>query len=181
MSTQPVDQHVVPEAIVAQTEWVEFRRSQIHGMGGYARKFIPKETYIIEYLGEKISKEESERRCNADNQYIFIYDDDSDLDGSVEWNLARWINHSCEANCETIDDEGEIWIAAVRDIQAGEELTFDYCYDLDDYKAHPCRCGSGKCVGYIVAEQYHDEVRRRLQAEQPGVGSLAGSSQARSM
>lgn len=141
-------------------------------MGGYARKFIPRETYVIEYVGEKIRKEESERRCDADNRYIFTYDDEFDLDGSVDWNLARWINHSCEANCETIDDEGEIWIAAVRDIQPGEELTFNYCYDLDDYKAHPCRCGSNRCVGYIVAEEYHDAVRRQLRA-----GESSGSTE----
>lgn len=164
MSIQSVDQNPVQDDVVAQTEWVEFRRSRIHGMGGYARRFIPKDTYVIEYVGEKISKAESENRCDADNRYIFTYDDKFDLDGSVEWNLARWINHSCEANCETIDDEGGIWIAAVRDIQPGEELTFNYCYDLEDYKAHPCRCGSNRCVGYIVAEKYHDQVRQQLRA-----------------
>ncbi len=172
MSSQSVDQNPVEDEVVARTEWVEFRRSRIHGMGGYARKFIPRETYVIEYVGEKIRKEESERRCDADNRYIFTYDDEFDLDGSVDWNLARWINHSCEANCETIDDEGEIWIAAVRDIQPGEELTFNYCYDLDDYKAHPCRCGSNRCVGYIVAEEYHDAVRRQLRA-----GESSGSTE----
>ena len=162
MSMQTVDQARVQDPVVAQTEWVEFRGSRIHGMGGYARKYIPKDTYVIEYLGEKISKEESERRCEADNRYIFTYDDEHDLDGSVDWNLARWINHSCDANCETIDDEGNIWIAALRDIQAGEELTFNYCYDLDDFRAHPCRCGSSKCVGYIVAEEHHDKVRAEM-------------------
>lgn len=172
MSSQSVDQNPVEDEVVARTEWVEFRRSRIHGMGGYARKFIPRETYVIEYVGEKICKEESERRCDADNRYIFTYDDEFDLDGSVEWNLARWINHSCEANCETIDDDGEIWIAAVRDIQPGEELTFNYCYDLEDYKAHPCRCGSSRCVGYIVAQEYHDTVRRQLRA-----GESSGSAE----
>jgi len=134
-------------------------------MGGYARKFIPRETYIIQYVGELISKEESERRCEEDNRYIFTYDDTHDLDGSVDWNLARWINHGCEANCETIDDEGRIWIAAVRDIQPGEELTFNYCYDLDDYRDHPCQCGSSNCVGYIVAEEHHAAVRGLLESE----------------
>jgi len=156
---ETVDKNVVTDEIVAQTEWVEFRKSKIHGMGGYARKCIPKETSVIEYVGEKIDKKEAERRCEEDNRYIFVFDDEFDLDGSVEWNLARWINHSCEANCETIDDEGDIWITAMRDIQPGEELSFNYCYDLEEYKAHPCRCGSKKCVGYIVAEEHHDEVR----------------------
>jgi SET domain-containing protein len=165
MSIKIVDQETVQEGVVAQTEWVEFRRSRIHGMGGYARKFIPKETYVIEYMGEKIDKKEAERRCEADNRYIFVYDDEYDLDGSVDWNLARWINHSCEANCETLDDEGKIWIMAMRDIEAGEELSFNYCYDLDEYQDHPCRCGSDNCVGYILAEEHHDEVRARLRAQ----------------
>ena len=165
-NTQPANPVLVANEIVGDTEWVEFRMSGIHGMGGYARKFIPKDTYIIEYVGEKIDKAESERRCEADNRYIFVYDEEHDLDGSVDWNLARWINHSCEANCETIDDEGHIWIAAVRDIQPGEELTFNYCYDLDDYRSHPCRCGSGRCVGYIVAEEHRDQLRRMLAGEQ---------------
>ncbi len=161
MNVQSVDSGGVADMVVARTEWVEFRQSRIHGMGGYARKLIPKDTYVIEYVGEKISKAESERRCEADNRYIFSYDDNHDLDGSVEWNVARWINHSCEANCEAIDDEGRIWIAALRDIQPGEELTFNYGYDLDCYENHPCRCGSTRCVGYIVAEEYHDRVRAR--------------------
>jgi len=152
-----------PDGIVATTEFVEFRRSEIHGMGGYAREFLPKATYVIEYVGEKIDKQEAQRRCDADNCYIFAVDEGDDLDGSVEWNLARWINHSCEANCETIDDDGHIWVVAVRDIQPGEELTYNYCYDLEDYRRHPCRCGSSRCVGYIVAEEFHPQVRRELQ------------------
>jgi SET domain-containing protein len=146
---------------VAETEWVTFRQSGIHGLGGYARRFVPKDTYVIEYVGELISKAESARRCEADNHFIFSHDETHDLDGSVEWNLARWVNHSCEPNCETIDDEGQIWIAALRDIQPGEELTFNYNYDLEDYKAHPCRCGSRWCVGYMVAEEYFGHIQRQ--------------------
>lgn len=165
MSKKTPDKKALKGSVVAQTEWVEFRQSRIHGMGGYARKFIPKETCIIEYLGEKIDKEEAARRCEEDNRYIFVFDDDHDLDGSVDWNLARWINHSCEANCETLDDEGAIWITAMRDIQPGEELSFNYCYDLDEYEDHPCRCGSSRCVGYIVAEEFHAKVRARHKAK----------------
>jgi SET domain-containing protein len=157
------------QQVVARTEWVEFRRSSIHGTGGYARKFIPKDTYVIEYVGEKITKKEAERRCDEDNCYIFTYDDKYDLDGNVNWNPARWINHSCDANCETIDDDGHIWIAAVRDIQAGEELSFNYCYDLDEYVDHPCQCGSEKCVGYIVDDKHHDYVRRKHRSERARV------------
>jgi hypothetical protein len=161
MEAAQIPSSMTHEAVVAQTEWVLFKKSAIHGLGGYARKLIPQDTYIIEYVGEKIDKVESARRCEADNHFIFAYDETHDLDGNVDWNPARWINHSCEPNCETIDDEGHMWVAALRDIQPGEELTFNYNYDLEDYKAHPCRCGSGKCVGYMVAEEYFDHLRRQ--------------------
>src|SRR5262245_57851675 len=90
------------DEIISQTEWVEFRRSRIHGRGGYARKDIPAETDVIEYVGEKISKAESTRRCEANNEYIFTGDDTYDIDGNVDWNPARLINHSCEPNCEAL-------------------------------------------------------------------------------
>lgn len=150
--------------VVATTKWLEFRGSRIHGMGAFARRTIPEGTYVIEYVGEKISKEEAERRCDENNYYIFIYDDEYDLDGSVDWNLARWINHSCEANCETMDDEGHIWIVATRRIQRGEEVSFNYCYDLEEYEDHPCRCGADSCVGFIVDQKYHARVRRKHRA-----------------
>src|SRR5690606_11462248 len=115
---------------IEATEWVEVRRSKIHGWGGLARRFIPAVRVVIEYVGEKISKAESLRRCEQNNHFIFALDDEWDLDGSVDWNPARWLNHSCEPNCEAQDDDGRIWIVALRDIQPGEELTFNYNYDL---------------------------------------------------
>lgn len=71
------------------------------------------------------------------------------------------LNHSCLPNCaiEVDEDEGRIWIQATRDIKAGEELAFNYCYDLTDFQDHPCRCGAKECVGFIVAEEYFDQVR----------------------
>lgn len=141
--------------------WIEFRVSGIHGMGGYARQRIPEGTEVIEYVGERISKAESLRRCEMNNPFIFGIDETHDLDGNVEWNLARFLNHSCEPNCEAIEDEGRIWIVARRDIGPGEELTFNYGYSLDDFREHPCRCGAPGCVGFMVAEEYFETVRRR--------------------
>jgi SET domain-containing protein len=141
-------------------EFLEIRQSVIHGTGGYARRDIPAGTLVIEYVGERISKEESNRRCEAENEYIFTIDEQWDLDGKVSWNPARFINHSCEPNCEAEWDEGRIFINALRDIKRGEELTFNYNYDLEDYKAHPCRCGTRDCVGYIVAAEYFEQVRK---------------------
>lgn len=157
-----IELHVKPAAeneVVCETEWISFRRSRIHGTGGFARKPIPAGTRLIEYVGERINKAESLRRCEANNEYIFTIDDEYDLDGNVEWNPARFINHTCAPNCEAEWDENRIWIVALRDIPAGEELSFNYGYDLEDYREHPCRCGAAECVGYIVAEEFFDHVR----------------------
>lgn len=128
-------------------------------MGGFALDKIKKETPIIEYVGEKISKAESLRRCEQNNFYIFALDDEFDLDGNVGWNPAKFINHSCDPNAEAEFFGEMIWIMARRDIEAGEEITFNYSYDLEDYKEHPCHCGAKSCVGYMVAEEYFSHLR----------------------
>jgi len=149
------------EPVVAETELVVFRSSRIHGTGGFAKTAIREGTPIVEYLGEKINKAESLRRCEANNAYIFTLNDEQDLDGDVAWNPARFINHSCAPNCEAEKDENRIWIIATRDIQAGEEITFNYGYDLEAYKDYPCQCGSPRCVGYMVAEEFFEHVLSR--------------------
>ena len=140
---------------------IVFHSSPIHGTGGFARVDIPAGTRVIEYVGEIISKQESLERCERSNEYIFAIDEERDLDGNVEWNPARFLNHSCEPNCEARLIDGRIWLVAIRDLRAGEELTFNYSYDLTDYREHPCHCGANKCVGYIVAEELFEHVRRR--------------------
>ncbi|MEQ2009747.1 MAG: SET domain-containing protein-lysine N-methyltransferase, partial [Limisphaerales bacterium] len=127
--------------------------------GGFAARDVPSGSRLIEYLGERISKVESHRRCEVNNPFIFHLDDETDLDGNVDWNPARWLNHSCEPNCEAECDGGRIWINSARDIKAGEELTFNYSYDLADYRDFPCRCGTPACVGFMVAEEFFAVVR----------------------
>src|ERR1051326_7793118 len=144
----------------SQTEWLIFKESKIHGLGGFAKMQLPCGTRVIEYVGEKISKQESLRRCEANNQYIFEVNEREDLDGDVDWNPARYINHSCAPNCEVEWDGSHIWLVARRDINAGEEITFNYGYDLVDYREYPCACGSDECVGYIVAEEFFERVRK---------------------
>ena len=151
---------------IVETSWVAVASSTIHGLGGFAKQNLPRGTPVIEYLGEKIAKDESARRCEANNEYIFAVDEQHDLDGSVEWNPARFINHSCAPNCEAEVREGRIWIVAARDIGAGEELTFNYGFDLEDYRNYPCRCGCSDCVGYIVAEEFFDHVRSQQELGQ---------------
>ncbi|MGO8931463.1 MAG: SET domain-containing protein [Limisphaerales bacterium] len=156
------DLHLATEPAAAETELVVFKSSPIHGTGGFAKTPISKATRILEYVGERISKGESLRRCEANNAYIFGLNDEQDLDGNVAWNPARFLNHSCAPNCEAEKDDDRIWIVATRDIQAGEEITFNYGYDLAAYRDYPCRCGSPQCVGYIVAEEFFEHVFKGL-------------------
>ena len=159
------DLNLAAQPGVAETELNVFKASTIDGTGGFAKTGIHKGTRIVEYLGEKINKAESLRRCEANNAYIFTLNDEQDLDGDVAWNPARFINHSCAPNCEAEKDEDRIWIVAARDIEAGEEITFNYGYDLEAYEDYPCQCGSPQCVGYMVAEEFFEHVLRRKAAQ----------------
>lgn len=154
------------------SEYIEVRNSAIHGKGVFAACDIPKGTRIIEYVGEKISKDEAQARANVQEEiakgntdegavYIFEINDNFDLDGNVEYNTARLINHFCSPNCESEQDESDrIWIIALRDIKKGEELGYNYGYDVENWQDHPCRCGSKNCVGYIVSESQWDELEK---------------------
>ena len=155
----------------------QVRSSKIHGKGVFATRRIPKGTRLIEYRGERISWEEADRRYDDDIQphhtFLFAVDDETVIDGGRRGNDARWINHSCDPNCEAVDEDGRIFIETIRDIERGEELTYDYSYILDEphtakVKArYPCRCGSPRCRGTILGnkrrfrEQLAREERRR--------------------
>ncbi len=147
------------------SEFIEVRYSKIHHKGIFAGRDIPKGTKIIEYVGEKITKKESNKRADEVIEasksssekgavYIFKLNRWYDIDGNVSWNTARFINHSCNPNCEATSENDEIWIVATRDILKGEELSYNYGYDFDEYQDHPCKCGAEQCVGYILDEKY---------------------------
>ena len=147
-------------------------QSSIHQRGVFAARDIRKGERIIEYIGEKITKAESERRSMAQMEgasktgdgavYIFTLNKRYDLDGNAEWNPARLINHSCAPNCEAEVIRGRIWILAYCDIKSGEELSFDYGFDLDSWQEHPCRCGKSACAGFIVAQEHWPELRKMV-------------------
>jgi SET domain-containing protein len=140
---------------------LEIRSSVIHGTGVFANKAIPTGRRMIEYVGRRISKKESDRLCEGNNPYIFFIDDEWDLDGSVDWNPARFINHSCAPNCEVEqDDDNRIWIQTIKRIKVGEELSYNYGYDIEAYEDYPCLCGAKRCVGYMVAEEHKAQVTR---------------------
>ncbi len=150
-------------------------RSGVHGYGLFARDFIPKDARIIEYLGERITKAEAERReehrlarlaAGEDGcVYVFELNQRHDIDGNFPWNPARRINHSCGPNCETQNVRGHIWVVALRDIAPDEELNFDYGFGFSEWQEHPCRCGAQECVGYIVNASQRWRVRRKLAAK----------------
>ena len=145
-------------------------RSNIHNRGAFATRCIPEEERIVEYKGEKITKAESLRRGakweekakkqNKGLVYIFELNKRHDIDGSVGYNPAKYFNHSCEPNCTAVKIRGHIWLIALRNIEEGEELTYDYGYDLEHFLEHPCHCNTPSCLGYIVGKEHRAKARR---------------------
>ena len=131
-------------------------KSHIAGKGLFARQDITKDTIIARYLGTKISKAHSARALAHGNAYICHLNDRYDIDGNTLKNITRYINHSCDPNCVLQTTGRAIWVVALRDIQAGEELThrYNYEYDPERYTDFPCFCGANNCVGYIVDARY---------------------------
>lgn len=140
---------------------IQVRRSGVHGRGVFAEVAIAQGEIILEYAGEVIDWDEALRRHPRDasdpnHTFYFHLEDGRVIDGGVGGNSARWINHACEPNCESEEQAGRIFIRALRDIAAGEELSFDYRLVIDARhtpklkKAYACRCGSPKCRGTML-------------------------------
>jgi SET domain-containing protein len=108
--------------------------------------------------------------------YIFDLNRRYDLDGRTRSNIARLINHSCSPNCRVDVIAGRIWIIARRDILANEELTFDYGFRLAEWPWHPCRCGSPRCPGFIVASAQRWRVRRIPRTERARISAATRNS-----
>ena len=134
--------------------------SRIAGQRLFAEQNMRQGTKIIRYIGEKITQEESDRRLAAGNVYIFGLDERYALDGDTPKNTARFINHACEPNCHTEQFGSTIWIVAIRDIAAGEELTYNYGYELNAEPAERCHCGAKDCCGFILGPQYWERIKR---------------------
>lgn len=142
----------------------EIRASPRHGAGAFAVRRIPSGTRLIEYAGARITPEQAHSRYpdvlgESHHTYLFAIDDDVVIDASVGGNEARFINHSCDPNCDAVIADGRIWIETIRDVAPGEELAYDYAFVLPERhtpaakRRYPCNCGSSNCRGTILTKK----------------------------
>jgi len=146
----------------ASSPRIRVKRSEIHGKGVYATRDIAAGDTIIEYLGDIITWEEAQARhphdpSDPNHTFYFHIDETRVIDALYGGNSSRWINHSCDGNCQADERDGRIFIQAVRDIAAGEELHYDYGLIIEErytpkLKAqYPCWCGAATCRGTLLA------------------------------
>jgi SET domain-containing protein len=139
------------------------RNSRIHGRGVFAVRQIRKGTRIVEYTGERISNKEADRRYDdkkmkRHHTFLFTLDNKTVIDGAIDkgGGDASYINHSCEPNCEAVITDKRIFIHALRGIEPGTELAYDYQYertgknDAELEKFYVCKCGAPNCRGSIM-------------------------------
>jgi hypothetical protein len=142
----------------------EARRSRIQGRGVFATRAIAEGTRLVEYRGEVVSDAEADRRYPVEDDerhhtFLFRLDSGDVIDAGPRGNIAKYINHSCDPNCEAVEEDDRIFIDAIRDIRKGEELVYDYNFILDEphnaanKKLYPCNCGAKKCRGTILARK----------------------------
>ena len=141
---------------------IQVRRSGVHGKGVFALRPIAAGEPVIEYTGERITWKEALRRHPHDTKdpnhtFYFHIDDGHVIDALYGGNASRWINHACEPNCEADEQDGRVFIRALRDISPGEELYYDYGLVIDERytpklkKEYACRCGSPICRGTMLS------------------------------
>ena len=158
---------------------IEVRNSPIHGRGVYAKTRIVKGGRIIEYLGDRVSHAEADRRYELKDEddghtFLFIVDNRTVIDAGVGGNEARFINHGCNPNCETVTEDRRIFIEAIRTIKPGEELCYDYQLvwestdDPEDLKLYDCRCGAKNCRGTMLDPVPLDKQKRAAKAKGAG-------------
>jgi len=151
--------HPIP---LASGKRIQTRRSGVHGKGVFALQDIAEGETLIEYVGEVISWDEAQDRHPHDpndpnHTFYFHVNEDRVIDALHGGNSSRWINHSCDPNCEADEDNDRIFIKAIRNIKAGEELNYDYGLIIDEpytkkLKAeYPCWCGSANCRGTLLS------------------------------
>jgi hypothetical protein len=161
-SVSPSSRSTDKPAAVASGKRIQVRRSGVHGKGVFALQDLAEGETLIEYVGEIISWDEAQDRHPHDpndpnHTFYFHVNEDRVIDALHGGNSSRWINHSCAPNCEADEDNDRIFIKAIRNIKAGEELNYDYGLIIDEpytkkLKAeYPCWCGSPNCRGTLLS------------------------------
>jgi SET domain-containing protein len=135
----------------------------MQGVGAFATRPIPAGTRLIEYAGERLTSDQADRRYPEDGErhhtFLFAIDDGIVIDAAVDGNDARFINHSCDPNCDAVVEDDRIWIETIRDVRMGEELAYDYAYELEERhspaakRRYPCSCGAATCRGTILTRK----------------------------
>lgn len=153
------------------------RSSRIAGKGAFALRRIKKGERIIEYAGERISHAVADVRYDDEHiiphhTFLFTVSRTTVIDAAVDGNDSRYINHSCEPNCESVIDHSRVYIEAIRRVQPGEELAYDYAYVRDGTETeeeetgkYGCRCGAKRCRGSILAPLSARSLARREAAK----------------
>ena len=148
------------------------KKSGINNLGLFAKSDIKKGEKVIEYKGRKFTHkqvEEDDRFDNSKAIYLFTLNERYVLDGDTKTNTAKYINHSCDPNCEVDIINGKIWIIAIKDIKKGDELSYDYGFGYDaDFRQFPCKCGSKNCCGYIVRDDQRWRINRKYAKTKQG-------------
>ena len=163
---------VAKNAPIVSSPLVEARNSKIHGRGVYAIAPIKKGTRVIEYLGDRISHAEADRRYEKKGDddghtFLFIASSRTVIDAGVRGNDARFINHSCNPNCETVIEGSRVFIDAIRNIKPGEELGYDYQLtwestdDPAELALYSCRCGAKRCRGTMLDREPLDKPKKK--------------------
>lgn len=145
-------------------DFIRVGKSRIEGTGVFAKRNIPKGTRIIEYMGKRksLSRQLVEiSEGKPTHIYTFRLSEHTVIDGALNGNEARFINHSCNPNCETYTFDDKVYIYAMRDIKRGEELSYDYHLGTSmrggmkqiDKSLYVCRCGSPHCTGTMISEK----------------------------
>jgi SET domain-containing protein len=166
---------------------IQVRRSGVHGKGVFAVQDIAKGETLIEYVGEIISWAEAQRRHPHDpkdpnHTFYFHIDEDHVIDAKVGGNSSRWINHSCDPNCEADEQGGRVFIKSLRKIKAGEELNYDYGLVIDEpytkklLAQYPCWCGSGNCRGTLLAPK-DDEPKKSAKKKKKAKAEVKAKSE----
>lgn len=160
-----------PAAPAADGRRIQTRRSGVHGKGVFAVQDLAEGETLIEYVGEIINWKEALRRHPHDpkdpnHTFYFHIDEEHVIDAKHGGNSSRWINHSCKPNCEADEEGGRVFIKALRNIKAGEELFYDYGLIIDApytkklLAEYPCWCGAKNCRGTLLAPK-DDEGKKK--------------------